>query len=157
MSKISSITQTFFTSLPSLNLMASNKYFGKMFLSRTTNALCSFSCAPPVRSQLSWDSPAAKWPQAFQSALWIPIPAHFSTSQSSFSSSSCNLYGLSNMPLNPQCLKILLCNFSFWYSHLHTSFHVSCPTTSLCSCPFHWARQTLLLHQSPFHDFAHAT
>lgn len=58
------------------------------------------------------------------------------------------------MPLNPQCLKVLLCNVTFWYSHLLTSFHASCPTTLLFSYPFHWAQQTLLLQQSPsFHYF----
>lgn len=97
-----------------------------MFLSFCT------SCQEPIQLR----SPAAGWPQTFQSALWIPIPAHFSTSQSSFSSCSCNPYGLSNMPLNPQCLKVLLCNVTLWYSHLFSPSHLL-----TCFLPHHLSVQ----------------
>lgn len=61
----------------------------------------------------------------------MPLPAHLSTFQSLFSSSSCNPYSASNMLLKPHCAELLLRNATFWEcglaSHLHTPFTVPLP------------------------------
>lgn len=59
------------------------------------------------------------------------LPAHLSTFQSSFSSSSSNPYSASNMLLKPHRAQLLLRNVTFWEcglaSHLHNPLTVSLP------------------------------